>query len=108
MKGQKLTERQQQVLDIIREHLKVRGVPPSRPELARALGVHPPSRKGSKVRWTATSMPFPTKGISSSCCPESSAGSGYCVKAPLSTSPRNSPKSPPATPSSPRSASPPG
>ena len=39
MKGQKLTERQQQVLDIIREHLKVRGVPPSRPELARALGV---------------------------------------------------------------------
>ena len=39
MKGRKLTGRQQQVLDIIREHLKVRGVPPSRPELARALGV---------------------------------------------------------------------
>ena len=39
MKGRKLTERQQQVLDIIRDHLKVRGVPPSRPELARALGV---------------------------------------------------------------------
>lgn len=39
MKGRKLTDRQQQVLDIIREHLRVRGVPPSRPELARALGV---------------------------------------------------------------------
>ena len=39
MKGRQLTERQQEVLDIIREHLKVRGVPPSRPELARALGV---------------------------------------------------------------------
>ena len=39
MKGTRLTDRQRETLDIVRHHLKVRGVPPSRPEIARALGV---------------------------------------------------------------------
>ena len=39
MKAHPLTERQQKTLDIIRRHLKVRGVPPSRPEIARELGL---------------------------------------------------------------------
>ena len=39
MKCHPLTERQQMTLDIIRRHLKVRGVPPSRPEIARELGL---------------------------------------------------------------------
>ena len=39
MKAHPLTQRQQLTLDIIRRHLKVRGVPPSRPEIARELGL---------------------------------------------------------------------
>ena len=39
MRGDTLTERQAQVLEIVRRHLRVRGVPPSRSELARELGV---------------------------------------------------------------------
>ena len=39
MKAHPLTERQQKTLDIIRRHLKVRGVPPSRPEIAREMGL---------------------------------------------------------------------
>ena len=39
MRGTALTERQGQVLEIVRRHLRVRGVPPSRSELARELGV---------------------------------------------------------------------
>ena len=38
-KANPLTERQQKTLDIIRRHLKVRSVPPSRPEIARELGL---------------------------------------------------------------------
>ena len=37
--GHALTERQRKTLAIIRRHVKLRGVPPSRPELARELGV---------------------------------------------------------------------
>ena len=39
MKGIELTERQSQMLDIIRRHLKRRGVPPSRTEMAREMGL---------------------------------------------------------------------
>ena len=39
MKGIELTERQSQMLDIIRQHLKRRGVPPSRTEMAREMGL---------------------------------------------------------------------
>ena len=39
VKAHRLTDRQQKTLDIIRRHLKVRGVPPSRLELARELGI---------------------------------------------------------------------
>ena len=39
MRGDTLTERQGQVLEIVRRHLRVRGVPPSRSELARELNV---------------------------------------------------------------------
>lgn len=37
MRGEKLTERQQEVLDHIREHIRKWGVPPSRTDLARTL-----------------------------------------------------------------------
>ena len=37
MRGQALTERQQEVLDHIREHIRKWGVPPSRTELTRSL-----------------------------------------------------------------------
>ena len=39
VKGTALTARQREVLEIIRRHVRVRGVPPSRSELARELGV---------------------------------------------------------------------
>ena len=39
VKAHRLTDRQQSTLDIIRRHLKVRGVPPSRLEIARELGI---------------------------------------------------------------------
>ena len=39
MKAVKLTERQGRALDLIRRHLKMRGIPPSRSELAHGLGV---------------------------------------------------------------------
>ena len=39
VKGNALTERQAQVLEVVRRHLRVRGVPPSRTELARELGL---------------------------------------------------------------------
>ena len=39
MRGQALTERQQEVLDHIREHIRKWGVPPSRTELTRSLEV---------------------------------------------------------------------
>ena len=39
MQGRELTERQQEVLDHIREHIRRWGVPPSRAELARSLGL---------------------------------------------------------------------
>ena len=38
MRGDALTDRQQDVLDKIREHIKETGLPPSRSELARSLG----------------------------------------------------------------------
>ena len=38
MRGTALTDRQRQVLDYIRSHIKEWGVPPSRAEIARALG----------------------------------------------------------------------
>ena len=37
MKAHPLTERQQKTLNVIRRHLKLRGVPPSRPAIAREL-----------------------------------------------------------------------
>ena len=37
MRGEELTERQQEVLDQIREHIRKWGVPPSRTELTRSL-----------------------------------------------------------------------
>ena len=37
MRGEELTERQQEVLDHIREHIRKWGVPPSRTELTRSL-----------------------------------------------------------------------
>ena len=39
MQGHELTERQQEVLDHIREHIQRWGLPPSRSELARSLGL---------------------------------------------------------------------
>ena len=39
MQGRELTERQQEVLDHIREHIQRWGLPPSRSELARSLGL---------------------------------------------------------------------
>ena len=39
MRGNELTERQHQVLDHIREHIRQWGIPPSRAELARSLGL---------------------------------------------------------------------
>ena len=39
MRGKALTDRQQSVLSAIRRHLRVRGVPPSRSELGRELGI---------------------------------------------------------------------
>lgn len=39
MKGTELTERQSQVLDIVRQHIQRRGVPPSRTELATEMGL---------------------------------------------------------------------
>ena len=39
MKGEELTERQQRTLDVIRRHIRIRGIPPSRSELARELGM---------------------------------------------------------------------
>ena len=39
MRGDVLTDRQQEVLDRIREHVQEWGMPPSRSELARALGL---------------------------------------------------------------------
>lgn len=39
MKGIRLTDRQSEALDVIRNHIKDKSVPPSRTELARALGI---------------------------------------------------------------------
>ena len=39
MRGETLTDRQQEVLDKIREHVERTGLPPSRSELARSLGL---------------------------------------------------------------------
>ena len=39
MRGKALTDRQQSVLSAIRRHIRVRGVPPSRSELGRELGI---------------------------------------------------------------------
>lgn len=39
MKGQTLTDRQRAVLDTIREHVRKRGVPPSRAEIGMELGI---------------------------------------------------------------------
>ena len=39
MRGTALSNRQREVLDIIRRHVRSRGVPPSRSELAREMGV---------------------------------------------------------------------
>ena len=39
MTGHPLTHKQQMTLEIIRRHLRIRGVPPSRPEIARELGL---------------------------------------------------------------------
>ena len=39
MRGEALTDRQQEVLDKIREHVERTGIPPSRSELARSLGL---------------------------------------------------------------------
>ena len=43
MKGTELTPRQAEALAIIRRHIKVRGVPPSRSELAAEMGMTTPS-----------------------------------------------------------------
>ena len=43
MKGNSLTDRQSKVLALIREHVKQRGSPPSRAELAKELGFANPS-----------------------------------------------------------------
>ena len=43
MRGEKLTERQREVLDRIREHIGKWGVPPSRSELSESLGLAFPS-----------------------------------------------------------------
>ena len=43
MQGDELTERQHEVLEKIREHIKQTGVPPSRSELSRTLGLAHPS-----------------------------------------------------------------
>ena len=39
MRGRELTARQREVLDRVREHVQSWGVPPSRAELARSLGL---------------------------------------------------------------------
>lgn len=39
MKGIRLTDRQSEALDVIRNHIKDKSVPPSRAEIARALGI---------------------------------------------------------------------
>ena len=43
MKGDELTDRQSKALDIIRQHVRRRGVPPSRTELANEMGLAHPS-----------------------------------------------------------------
>ena len=43
VKGTELTARQAEALDIIRRHIKIRGVPPSRAELAAEMGMTTPS-----------------------------------------------------------------
>ena len=43
MKGTQLSVRQAEALEIIRENIKRRGVPPSRAELARSMGITNPS-----------------------------------------------------------------
>ena len=43
MRARDLTDRQQEVLDLIREHIRRRGMPPSRWELTRSLGLAFPS-----------------------------------------------------------------
>ena len=43
VKGNELTERQSEALNVIRRHIKRRGVPPSRSELASELGLTNPS-----------------------------------------------------------------
>ena len=43
MKAGRLTERQREVLEVIRAHVKRRGVPPSRTEMAKELGMASPS-----------------------------------------------------------------
>ena len=40
MRGSELTERQLQTLDAIRKHIKLRGVPPTRSELCKALKIN--------------------------------------------------------------------
>ena len=63
-----LTLRQRQVLDIIREHIKIRNLPPSRAELADHLGlVHPSAVAGhllalEKAGWLET-YPSVERGI---------------------------------------------
>lgn len=43
VKGEELTDRQSEALDIIRQHVRRRGVPPSRTELATGMGLAHPS-----------------------------------------------------------------
>ena len=43
VKGTELTSRQSETLEIIRRHIKIRGVPPSRAELAAEMGMSTPS-----------------------------------------------------------------
>ena len=50
MRGQSLTDRQQEVLDCIRSHIQEWGVPPSRAEIARALGFAFPSAADNHLK----------------------------------------------------------
>jgi len=45
-----LTLKQQRVLDLIREHIKVQGCPPTRAEIARQLGVRSPNAAESHLK----------------------------------------------------------
>ena len=88
-----LTERQHEALTIIRRHIQVRGVPPSRSELAKEMGIANPSRRRQAPQRAGE------EGLGSSSTHRSNGGSGCCAKAPRCSRRTTSRPSPPARPS---------